>query len=95
MKRHYVGTVNASNFQTPQHYISHSSGYTRLTLVDHTVDTASVHMELALAQFEPGGHLDPVAHAFEKGFYVLDGASPPKSMAVACGSQKITTVSSL
>ena len=74
MKRHYVGTVNASNFQTPQHYKSHSSGYTRLTLVDHTVDTASVHMELALAQFEPGGHLDPVAHAFEKGFYVLDGA---------------------
>jgi mannose-6-phosphate isomerase-like protein (cupin superfamily) len=73
MKRHYVGTVDASRFQTPEHYKTHSSGYTRLALIDHTVDGSSVHMELALAEIESGGHLDPVAHAFEKGFYVLGG----------------------
>ena len=73
MKRHYVATIDASRFQTPEHYKSHSSGYTRLALIDHTIDPSSVHMELALAEIEPGGHLDPVAHAFEKGFYVLAG----------------------
>ena len=73
MKRHYVGTVDTSRFQTPEHYKSHSSGYTRLALVDHTINPSSVHMELALVEIEPRGRLDPVAHAFEKGFYVLGG----------------------
>ena len=73
MKRHYVGTVDTSRLQTPEHYRPHSSGYTRLALIDHTIDPSSVHMELALAEIEPGGHLNAVAHAFEKGFYVLQG----------------------
>ncbi len=74
MKRHYVGTVDETRFQTPEHYKSHSSGYTRLELIDHEADPSSVHTGLGLAQIEPGGHLDPVVHAFEKGFYVLEGS---------------------
>ena len=73
MKRHYVGTVDDNGFRTPEHYKPHSGGYTRLELVDHTIGESSVHMGLGLVGIQPGGHLKPVVHAFEKGFYVLDG----------------------
>ncbi|RMF82639.1 MAG: cupin domain-containing protein [Chloroflexi bacterium] len=74
MKRHYVGTVDDSKFATPKMYQPHSAKYTRLSLLDHTTTPATVHTGLSLAQFEPGGYLNPVVHAFEKGFYVLRGA---------------------
>ena len=73
MKRHYVGTVDDNGFRTPEHYKPHSGGYTRLELVDHTIGESSVHMGLGLVGIQPGGHLNPVVHAFEKGFYVLEG----------------------
>ena len=73
MTRHYVGTIDDSKFATPERYKPHSAGYTRLELVDHTIAESSVHMGLGLAEIAPGGYLNPVVHAFEKGFYVLRG----------------------
>ena len=73
MKRHYVGTVDEDKFRTPDHVSGHSRGYTRLELLDHDTEPSAVHMGLGLANIEPGGHLNPLVHAFEKGFYVLHG----------------------
>jgi quercetin dioxygenase-like cupin family protein len=52
-------------------YAGHSSGYTRTTLVDRGV--GSVHQEVAVAELEPGGRVEPHAHAFEEALYVLAG----------------------
>jgi hypothetical protein len=72
MIRHYVGRWDdPSQFVTPKPYEGHVGGYKRFELVDHTIIECSVHMGLALVDIEPGGYLNPVLHAFEKGFYVL------------------------
>lgn len=74
MTRHYVATIDEDAFETPEHFARHSSGYRRLELVDHSTSPAAVHMGVGLVDLEPGGHLMPVLHAFEKGFYVLAGS---------------------
>jgi mannose-6-phosphate isomerase-like protein (cupin superfamily) len=73
MGRHYVGTIDEERFQTPAAYQRHSEGYRRLELIDHNTSPAAVHMGLGLVDIDPGGHLMPVMHAFEKGFFVLSG----------------------
>ncbi|MGD2167363.1 MAG: cupin domain-containing protein [Gammaproteobacteria bacterium] len=73
MKRHYVGTVDDKPLQTQERFAAHSEGYRRAELIDHTTSPAAVHMGLGIAELAPGGHLMPVMHAFEKGFYVLGG----------------------
>jgi len=72
--RHYVGTIDQTAFATPADYQAHSSDYRRLELVDHTTSPAAVHLGLGIAEIAPGGYLMPVLHAFEKGFYILDGS---------------------
>lgn len=72
--RHHVGAVDESRFATPSLYASHSEGYRRLELVDHTTSPAAVHLGLGLVDVAPGGYLMPVLHAFEKGFYILSGS---------------------
>jgi mannose-6-phosphate isomerase-like protein (cupin superfamily) len=75
MIRHYVGRWDdPSQFVTPKPYAGHVGGYKRFELVDHTIIECSVHMGLALADIEPGGYFNPALHAFEKGFYVLEGS---------------------
>lgn len=74
MKRHFVGRWDApSKFIVPDNYHGHCEGYARYALVDHTIHAASVHMGLSLAQIEPKGYVNPVAQAFETGFFVLEG----------------------
>lgn len=73
MHRHYVGRTDEHPSVTPAGFESHTAGYRRRNLVDHTISPAAVHMGLALVEIDPGGYLMPVLHAFEKGFYVLEG----------------------
>lgn len=74
-KRHYVARWDdPDKFITLAIYRGHCEGYTRHSLVDHSINGASVHMGLALAQIEPQGYVNPVVHAFEKGFFVLEGS---------------------
>jgi mannose-6-phosphate isomerase-like protein (cupin superfamily) len=73
MNRHYVGRVREDGFVAPARYRGHCEGYTRQHLVDHTTCPASVHMRLDLVEIQADGYLAPIAHAFEKGFYVLSG----------------------
>lgn len=73
-KRHFVGHWDdPSQFTVYELYKDHTAGYSRYELIDHTIIESSVHMGLALVDIEPDGYLNPVAHAFEKGFYVLEG----------------------
>jgi len=72
-QRHYVGNWRDGNYTVNPIYEGHSNGYSRLALIDHTTHGASVHMGLGLAKLEPGGTVNPHLHAFEKGFYVLEG----------------------
>lgn len=74
MDRHFVGSVDESRLAVPSFYASHSRGYRRLELVDHTTSPSAVHLGLGLVDLAPAGHLMPVLHAFEKGFYVLSGS---------------------
>ncbi|HMB74298.1 MAG TPA: cupin domain-containing protein, partial [Gammaproteobacteria bacterium] len=74
MKRHFVGAVDESRFSTPELFAQHSAGYRRLELVDHTTSPAAVHLGLSLVEVAAGGYLKPVMHAFEKGYYILDGS---------------------
>ena len=73
MVRHYVGKVDDARFTAPERFAEHSDRYRRLELIDHTTSPAAVHMGLGLVDLQPTGHLMPVLHAFEKGFYVLSG----------------------
>ena len=73
MKRHYLTHVDDDKFTVPDACKSHSRGYSRLELIDSSVSDASVHMGLGLAEFDHEGYIGPTTHAFEKGFYVLQG----------------------
>lgn len=73
MSRFHVGTIDESGFAVPANYAGHSEGYRRLELIDHNTSPACVHSGLGLAEIAPAGFHAPVIHAFEKGFYVLDG----------------------
>jgi mannose-6-phosphate isomerase-like protein (cupin superfamily) len=75
MRRHFVGCWDdRSQFTVPKLYKGHVAGYMRHELVDHTIIESSVHMGLGLVDIEPDGYLNPVLHAFEKGFFVLEGS---------------------
>lgn len=66
---HYVGKFDESNLQ-PAHQ-AHSTGYSQTALIDHTV--GAVHTGTHLCQLTPQGMLKPHYHAFEEGFYILQG----------------------
>jgi quercetin dioxygenase-like cupin family protein len=56
----------------PGAYEGHSGGYRRRVLFDRA--GGSVHQEVVIAEFEPGGSVDRHLHAFEEAFYVFDGS---------------------
>src|SRR5260370_12538183 len=68
---HHVGNYDKASFQLPSTYEKHSQGYSRVTLIDHTV--ASVHMGLGTCKLEPGGTLNSHVHFYEEAFYILEG----------------------
>jgi mannose-6-phosphate isomerase-like protein (cupin superfamily) len=68
---YHLGKFDESKFAVPPRYEQHSQGYTRVTLVDHTV--GSVHTGLGICQLRPGGKVKTCIQANEKGFYVLAG----------------------
>jgi mannose-6-phosphate isomerase-like protein (cupin superfamily) len=74
MVRHYVGTIDDTRFTAPERFAKHSDRYRRLELLSHETSPAAVHMGLGLVDLQPDGHLMPLMHAFEKGFYVLSGS---------------------
>ncbi len=68
---HHVGNYDKASFQLPSTYEKHSQGYSRVTLIDHTV--GSVHMGLGTCKLEPGGTLNSHVHFYEEAFYILEG----------------------
>ncbi|MEM7343780.1 MAG: cupin domain-containing protein [Chloroflexota bacterium] len=66
---HYVGKFEETNLQPA--YQEHSEGYTQTALIDHSV--GSVHTGTHICQLAPQGSLNPHYHAFEEGFYLLQG----------------------
>lgn len=68
---HYRTQFDESALQTPPLYEKHSQGYTQATLIDHTA--GSVHTCTNMVQLAPQGMLSPHFHAYEEGFYILQG----------------------
>src|SRR5215469_7639345 len=68
---HHAGNYDKASLQLPSAYETHSQGYSRVTLVDHSV--GSVHMGLGICKLDPGGTLDPHVHFYEEAFYILEG----------------------
>ncbi len=50
MSKYYVGKVDESRFAEPPAYADHSDGYRRLSLVDHAISLASVHLGAGLVE---------------------------------------------
>lgn len=68
---HYIGKFDETAFTPPAIFEGHSQGYTQTTLVDHTC--GSVHTCTTMNQLAPQGVLEPHFHAYEEGFYLLQG----------------------
>jgi len=68
---HHVTQFHESALQPFPLYKEHSQGYIQATLIDHKV--GSVHTGTAMCQLAPQGVLEPHFHAYEEGFYVLQG----------------------
>jgi mannose-6-phosphate isomerase-like protein (cupin superfamily) len=68
---HHFGTFDDSALAPHGVYEGHAEGYRQAALIGP--HTGSVHTGLSVAQLEPGGVLAPHVHAFEEGFYVLEG----------------------
>jgi len=68
---HYFGKFLDSSMSPDPLCAGHSQGYARAVIVDHTL--GSVHTGLNICELGPGGTLDPHAHSFEEGFYILTG----------------------
>ena len=69
---HHVATYAQAAFQVPPAYEPHSHGYSRITLVDHTI-AGAVHTGLGLCQLAAQGTLFPHVHFYEEAFFVLEG----------------------
>lgn len=69
---HFVGRSHASTAGTPALYRAHSRDYRQSALVDGQT-TGSVHTHLSLNALDAGGLIHTHMHAFEEGFYVLEG----------------------
>src|SRR5579883_491948 len=69
---HHVANYDKAAFEIPSAYAKHSQGYSRVTLVDHTIPGA-VHTGLGLCKLDPGGTLNRHVHFYEEAFYILEG----------------------
>jgi quercetin dioxygenase-like cupin family protein len=68
---HYFGRFDEGALGRHPIFEGHSEGYSHVPLVDHA--TGSVHTGLSMNELAPGGAIHPHVHAFEEGFYVLQG----------------------
>ena len=68
---HLVRRSSEAVLAVPALYQGHSNGYTSASLVDHSC--GSVHTGLSLNALAVGGSVAPHAHAYEEGFYLLEG----------------------
>ncbi|HXV43340.1 MAG TPA: cupin domain-containing protein, partial [Anaerolineae bacterium] len=68
---HHVTRFDESALQPSPLYEKHSQGYSQATLIDHTA--GSVHTGTNICQLIPQGVLAPHYHAYEEGFYILQG----------------------
>ena len=69
---HHVANYDTAAFEVSSTYANHSRGYSRVTLVDHTIPGA-VHTGLGLCKLDPGGTLNRHVHFYEEAFYILEG----------------------
>ena len=63
--------LRAAQMRPRPAYRGHSTGYSRVTLVDGSV--GSVHMGVGLCALKAGGTVDTHVQSFEESFYVLEG----------------------
>ena len=68
---HLVHRASNSTLRPSGLYEPHSTGLSLAPLVTHAC--GSVHTGLTLNQLEPGGVILPHVHAYEEGFYMLEG----------------------
>jgi quercetin dioxygenase-like cupin family protein len=68
---HFYGRSSDIALSAPGLFASHSRGYTRASLVDHT--TGSVHTGISMNVLAPSGSIAPHLHSYEEGFYILEG----------------------
>src|SRR3954447_20210989 len=69
---HFVRRSSDYTLTPPPLYAGHSPGLLTAPLVDH--QSGSVHTGLSLVALEPEGVLLPHVHAYEEGFYLLEGS---------------------
>lgn len=69
---HYVGKFREEDLPEPgERFQGHVQGLSQAMLIDSSV--GSVHMNLMVNQLKPGGTLDAHIHAFEEGYFFLEG----------------------
>jgi len=68
---HHFGRFDERALAAHPVFHGHSQGYSTVPLVSRS--TGSVHTGLSIDQLAPGGTIDPLVHAFEKGVYILRG----------------------
>lgn len=70
--RHQVTRTDEARYEVPAGFVSHSSGFRRWAVVDHTTPSA-VHTGFGLNELAEGGAIDLHVHSFEETFFVLEG----------------------
>ena len=70
--RHQVKRADEARYEVPAGFLSHSSGFRRWAVVDHTTP-AAVHTGFGLNELADGGSIDLHVHSFEETFFVLGG----------------------
>ena len=71
--RHLVRRADEARYVPPAGFSSHSSGFQRWAVVDHTTPGA-VHTGFGLNELSNGGSIDLHVHSFEETFFVLEGS---------------------
>jgi quercetin dioxygenase-like cupin family protein len=69
---HTITRFDPEKLLVPAGYEAHSRGYTRQSMLDHTIP-GCVHHSIGICQLEPGGYIQGHLHSFEEGFYILEG----------------------
>lgn len=68
---HVVTSFDRAKLLASPKWGPHSTGLTRASLVNRAL--GSVHMDYEIVELAPGGEIQLVMHAFEKGIYMLAG----------------------
>ncbi len=68
---HHVSRIDPLTAQTPKLYEEYSSGFRRVSYVDHAM--GSVHMGTGICYLDANGIIQPHLHSFEESFYILEG----------------------